>query len=56
MISAFSSANEQVDELIKELIKDVTRTEADDPKFMPLIDAIAKLRASKNKPTIKEAS
>lgn len=58
MLSSFHTANQSVDEMIKILCKKLDvildRTGATDPSFPILVDAIAKLRASKNVPIIMQ--
>jgi hypothetical protein len=54
MITGFSTADEAIDETIRDMCKEIKRTHADDAKFMPLVDAVAKLRASQN-PIIQQA-
>ena len=54
MISSFDSADEAVEKIIKELCKKLERTDPGNEKFLPLVDSIAKLRASQNAPIINQ--
>jgi hypothetical protein len=53
MISAFDSADEAIEKLIKEQCQELERTNADDPCFLPLVESITKLRQCKIAPIIE---
>lgn len=56
MISAFDTADQAIEKTIYQLCSKLERTDPGTDEFMQLVDAISKLRASRNPTIIQQSS